>query len=360
MDKEDNFLQFEEDDASKTSMNGKQVFLAKRINGKTTHNKQVEEQSNRNFKEEFEENDDLFVEFSTPQAQDVETKPKSPKKQNSKNPQKKNGSSNKNKKNNKKKKKKKVSKWIKIVLLLLIIAGCIVFAMVSPIFNIKFIEVEGNDKIKSDTIISLSQIKEDENLFRINKGSIANKIKENPYIGSVSIKRELPSKIRIIVEEREIAYQIKVVDSFVCINYEGYILEKSAQKKGIPVVEGLKTNKETLLNSKRLSNDDIGSLNGMYKIMSSAKVNDIAKLITKIIIKDEEYILELEDEDKTVYIGDENNLNKKMSYLKSILDEEEDNEGIIFLNVDFNNGENPYFREKVEQEDDEENEGEED
>ena len=32
-------LQFEPDDASRTGMNGKQVFFAKRINGKTTRNK---------------------------------------------------------------------------------------------------------------------------------------------------------------------------------------------------------------------------------------------------------------------------------------------------------------------------------
>ena len=37
--KEHDFLQFEEDDAGKKGLDGKQVFVTKRINGKVTHNK---------------------------------------------------------------------------------------------------------------------------------------------------------------------------------------------------------------------------------------------------------------------------------------------------------------------------------
>ena len=44
-----------------------------------------------------------------------------------------------------------------------------IFIFVSPVFNISKIEVKGNEIISSDTIISLSGIKTNENIFRISK-----------------------------------------------------------------------------------------------------------------------------------------------------------------------------------------------
>ena len=52
-------LKFEEDDISRTGINGKQIFFTKRINGKTTHNKIASEEEslkiNELYKEEPEE-----------------------------------------------------------------------------------------------------------------------------------------------------------------------------------------------------------------------------------------------------------------------------------------------------------------
>ena len=41
--------------------------------------------------------------------------------------------------------------------------------MFSPLFNIKTIEVEENELISKNEIISLSQIQIDENIFKFNK-----------------------------------------------------------------------------------------------------------------------------------------------------------------------------------------------
>ena len=49
--------------------------------------------------------------------------------------------------------------------------------MISPIFNIKNIEVKNNQKISSEQIISLSGVKLDENTFKYSKRDIKKKIK---------------------------------------------------------------------------------------------------------------------------------------------------------------------------------------
>ena len=58
----------------------------------------------------------------------------------------------------------KICKWLT---LFCIIIGAIIYAMLSPIFNITSIEVSGNSKISSETILSLSGLAINQNIFNL-------------------------------------------------------------------------------------------------------------------------------------------------------------------------------------------------
>ena len=58
-----------------------------------------------------------------------------------------------------KKRNKKIKILLKMILLLGIIIGGIAFAMISPIFNIKEVQILGNEQVSAETIISLSELK---------------------------------------------------------------------------------------------------------------------------------------------------------------------------------------------------------
>ena len=81
-----------------------------------------------------------------------------------------------------KKKRKKIFRVIKILMLLGIIIGGVIYAMLSPIFNIKNITVTGNSKISSETIISLSGLSIDQNIFNFWSIDIKEAVKQNAYI----------------------------------------------------------------------------------------------------------------------------------------------------------------------------------
>lgn len=335
MDK-NNILQFEADDTSKTGINGKQVFFAKRINGKVTRNKEIERESKFIPNKNQNDDDELFIEFKN-----VKFNPKTT-------PQKKvtPNKNNNSKINNIKKKKKKVSIIPKIAVLFLIIIAIGIFAFISPIFNIKAIEVNGNNKIDKDTVISLSGVNIGKNIFQVSKKQVINSIKENQYINNVEVKRKLPGTLELKVEERKIAYQVKIINSYVYIDYQGYILEVSAKKEKVPLIEGFTTEQETLLNGKRLINNDIKLLRTILRIMETAKTSEIDKLISKISVKNNEYILELSKENKLVYLGDATDLTNRMTYVKIIVDKEKGKTGKAFVDKDINNGFKPYFREE--------------
>ena len=247
-----------------------------------------------------------------------------------------------------KRKRKKILKVIKILMLLAIIIGGIIYAMLSPIFNIKNIIVTGNKKISSETIISLSGLNIDQNIFNFWSNDIEEAVKQNAYMDTVEVKRKLPDIVEINVKERTATYMITLGNAYVYINNQGYILEITAKKLEVPLLIGYNTTAEEIVEGNRLNQTDLEKLNDVLKIMevASSGKSDISGLITQIDISDRNnYILSLPKEKKTIYLGDTTNLSTKLLWINKFL-EEEKNEGIIYLNVNLNT-KRPYFREKV-------------
>ena len=246
-------------------------------------------------------------------------------------------------------KRKAILKIVKWFTLIAIVAGGIVFAMLSPIFNITSIVVNGNSKISSETIISLSGLEIDQNIFRFNSNNVKNNIKQNTYIDSVEIKREFPDTIEIVVEEREPTFMLTYGNAYVYINNQGYILEIASEKREFPILTGYETPTEQIVEGNRLNVADLEKLNDVLRIMEtvSNEENKISDLITQIDITDKDnYILTLEKEKKLIYLGDTTNLSTKVLWINKFLEEEKGNEGIIYLNINLNT-ERPYFRERV-------------
>ena len=219
--------------------------------------------------------------------------------------------------------------------------------MLSPLFNIKIIEVQGNEKITQKEIISLSQLQIEENTFKINKNKIRKEIKQNAYIDEVTITRKLPSAVIIKVEERKIAYLLEYAGSYVYLDKNGYILEINAEKLELPILQGASTLTENFIVGKRLANEDLEKLSTIQKIMELAKISEIDNLITRIDIENKEnFKLIFESKEKVAYLGDNSNLNTKILTIKSILEKEEGKAGEIFVDMDLNK-EYPVFRERV-------------
>lgn len=246
------------------------------------------------------------------------------------------------------KKKKKIKRIIKFITLLLILIGGVVFALVSPLFDIKNIKVINNAQISTDTIISLSELQIGQNLFKYNHNQVGESIKTNPYIEEVKIKRKLPNEVEITVKERIRNFNVEFLNGYAYINNQGYILEISEQKLALPVIQGISTKQEEIVEGNRLDVQDLDKLETVIQIVSICKSYEIDNKITTIDITNKNnFIINMETEKKTIYLGDETNLSNKMLYVPAILEESAGKEGIIYLNGDINNNFKPRFKEKV-------------
>lgn len=246
-------------------------------------------------------------------------------------------------------KKKRIKKMriIKYTFLSVCIVSAIIATAMSPLFNIKQINIQGNNKITNEEIISLSQIKIDENTYKTNIHKAQHKILENPYINDVKIKRKIPDKIVIIIEERKPTYMLEYGSGYVYISNQGYILEISSQKLEVPIIQGTETIAEEFIPGNRLCINDLEKMSIVIKIMEVATNNDIANLITRIDIQnDQNYKLVFESEQKVANLGNGLDLSTKILNIKSILEKEKGVSGEIFVDMDLKTN-NPIFRQNV-------------
>ncbi|CDD17796.1 cell division protein ftsQ [Clostridium sp. CAG:798] len=245
------------------------------------------------------------------------------------------------------KKRKLILKIIRTIVLIGILIGTLIYILLSPLFNIKDVTVTGNNKLSRKEIISLSEIRTEENIFKTSKNDIKNKIKTNPYVENVKIRRKLPDKVEIIVVERVATYMLPFANSYVYINNQGYMLEITSQKANLPIITGFSTPEENLHEGERLLSEDLVKLGEVLQIIESANANGIQELITKIDMSNrQDYTIMLEKEKKLVHMGDVSNLSTKMSYINKIIQDEAGIEGEIFVNTDLTN-KGAVFREKV-------------
>ena len=302
--------------------------------------KQTHRQREKRIKE-MKKNEETEFDFDTETVINMTNK-------NNKNFMKKNNaaiSKNQRKIAKKKKRVKRIIKWTSLALI--IIAGAI-FAFASPLFNITQIEVINTNLLSKDKVISLSGIKKDQNIFRFLKSDVIKKIKEDPYVQDVKINRQLPNKVQIDIEERQRNFSLEFLNGYAYINNQGYILEISQDKLNLPVIKGASTEENNITPGKRLEQKDLEKLEVAIKIMTIAKENELDEKVTSIDISNKnEYILYLESEKKTVYLGNQENLTTKMLYTKKIIEKESGNEGTIYVNGDFTNKFKAYFRQKV-------------
>lgn len=263
----------------------------------------------------------------------------------------------------KNKSKKTLKKFIRILfrIFLLFIIIAIIFSIVflSGIFSVKSISITIDGENQDGTSLQISQIESlsklsvGQNLFEISRGEIKNSILSNSYVDSVEVTKHFNGNVTINVEERQIKYLINYAGSYIYIDNKGNILELRSDSQEVPVLLGTSTDFTSLAvgNSEnvvtKLNEEDLEKLDTVNNIMEISKSNDVDGLISRIDITDDKnYIIYLDSEAKTVYLGDCTNLNTRILYLKAIIKQESGIRGEIFLNVNLDS-EYPYFRESV-------------
>ena len=212
-----------------------------------------------------------------------------------------------------KKKKKNKKKIILKILIIIIILGSLIFYFKN--MKIKNIYVTGNNNLKDQEIIELAGINNYPNLFQTSSRKIEKKIKLNPLIDSVKVKKTFLGKITINIKEYNLLLKNEIDNTIYLDN--GQKITNDINIIGLP----------TLTNEvdKDILNNFLKKLNTINK--------DILSKISEITYSPNEYdkdlFLFLMNDGNYVYITTTrlDNINK----YENVLLELEGKKGIIYL-----------------------------
>ena len=167
---------------------------------------------------------------------------------------------------------------VKVLILLFLLAGIMFFGkrfIDTDYFKVQEVLVEGQSNLlKQDIVAQLEQMK-GKNIVYLNTSEIENRIKTDIRVKKVSVKKLFPSKIRVLLEEREPYVYVKKGDETLLadkdLNIYGDILEEPA--KNIPVID--------------YTNDE--SLKEMKTILSKIQNKDFYAMISEIRQSEKNY-----------------------------------------------------------------------
>ena len=140
------------------------------------------------------------------------------------------------------KKRKKIQKRRRITLYCVILLFVLMIVLFfTPLFNIKNIQINGNNMVDTAVIKQAVGSIEEDNLFRLRKKKIISNIKTIPYIDDVQIKKVIfPTGIKVnVVECQPIGYVISN-DQYVILDKNMKVLEVRADAmEGICEIQGM-------------------------------------------------------------------------------------------------------------------------
>lgn len=223
------------------------------------------------------------------------------------------------------------------IVLTVIIAGVLaLFVTKSDFFLIKNVNIKGNSIIKTEAILKDADSFKGENLLFIKENNVISKIKSNPYIDNVTIKRSLPKTLEIDVTEKNVAYYFKGKESFDILSSDLILLEKSNKidDKNLIEITGLK--KDDLKIGEYVASGDSftilkTTLDELYKIQKSNKSKfKVTKVDVSSLTNMKVYF-----GDVMVKIGDGEDLVKKINTAIAILEDKSVNLKKGYIDVSF-------------------------
>ena len=207
-------------------------------------------------------------------------------------------------------------------------------------FNINKIVVSGDTIYSSKEIINASEISVGDNLIFISNSKLNEKIpSELAYVGSVKIKRRLPSTLEIVVEKTDASMAVVINGYYVLLDRNGKVLEKDLETIGENII---------LTNLGKIESANVGECIVLENEKVFTKLQELFNEFDKNNLE-EISAIDLSDiyNIKLVYQGritlelgetDKDNLGKKLALGKAAIEkQDEENDmyrGTINLTVD--------------------------
>jgi cell division protein FtsQ len=115
------------------------------------------------------------------------------------------------------------------------------YAITTPRFAIRQLDVRGNRHHGTDQLAHIAGIERGQNLFAVDAAAAEKKLLDNPWVRTAKIGRELPATLRIEVTEREVAAVTVLEEGLYLVTPEGEPFKpvEAGDPSDLPVITGI-------------------------------------------------------------------------------------------------------------------------
>jgi cell division septal protein FtsQ len=121
------------------------------------------------------------------------------------------------------------------------------FVVQSPHFHVRRIDVTPTVHVSAEEIRTLAKIGPRTNVFAVDLAEVARRVRRHPWVASATAQRRLPSTIRLVVKEHEVAAAVLLEGGaggesrFYLVTAEGRAFKTAApaELEGLPLITGV-------------------------------------------------------------------------------------------------------------------------
>ena len=220
-------------------------------------------------------------------------------------------------------------------LISLLVVAIVIGLFVSPVFNIKTINVTGTKELLSEDVIAASGFKYGQHLTKVSFNEAKKNLLKTPYISDAEIEYKFPATINIIITEKMPVVYYAFADGFVGINADGIVTDiVQTDDKKLPHAKGIVLSSYSIgtIPDEVKSLEKSNQLNTLITVASELYNAELSHLISVINVEEISSVILQTHNGITVKCGDTSELSYKFSILKEIL-ALEDSTGVVDLST---------------------------
>ena len=230
-------------------------------------------------------------------------------------------------------------------------AGVVAAIVISMVifFRVRTINVVGGSYYTAEEVIEASGMSKGDNLLTISRAKISGNILASlPYVRSVRVTRNLPDTIELTITEYEVTYAAKSsTGEYYLVTSDGKITEKVDEQTAASHIriDGLTLTSPVVGEHLTIDGEALvaeGQFTALTLLLTQLETSALSKEIASVEVPASYELAMWYGDQYYVKLGDKENLDYKLEYLKAVLEKLEDYQtGTIDLS--FSEGNNAVF-----------------
>ena len=204
-----------------------------------------------------------------------------------------------------------------------IVIGCalglivIIGLLLSPVFALKNVAVEGANHYDQAQLCEMIGLSEGDNILLFGKGKAAQLLEKDPYIADAKLSMRVPDTIVIEVKERKVRGYVPYMGSYLYIDETGRVLDvQEAAREALPVVKGLAFGSFTLGEIIPVENPE--ALDVVLQISQMMEKYELLDIVVEIDVSNPKNIYAYVNQVQIIF-GDMENGDTKIRYMAEVM-----------------------------------------